>query len=79
MLESRLYGRKLRKKETGKVYNIDRILVEQWTLEGGTGWWIKLLVEHDQSHALLYWQNINCTEPFVRKTCVRTQELWELI
>ncbi len=77
VLESKLYGRQLRRLSDGKVYNVEKILAEKWTLEGGEGWWIKLLIENNGSHGLIYWQNINCTEPYVRKACAQAQHQYE--
>lgn len=79
VLESDLYNHRLQRKSDGKIYNIEKVIVENWTLDGGTGWWIKLLIENDKSHNLLYWQNINCTEPDIVQMCKETRAKYELI
>lgn len=79
VLESTLYNHQIRRKADGKVYNIEKVIVEKWTLDHHEGWWIKLLIERDQSHGLIYWQNINCTEPLVRETCDKARDNYELI
>jgi len=79
ILDSVFYSKRLRNKETGKVYNIDRVLAEKWTLDGGSGWWIKLLIENNDSHGLIYWQNINCTQSYVREACAKNPLRYEWI
>lgn len=80
VLESDLYQRKLRNKKTGAVYNIDKVVVEKWAMEDGYhGWWIKLLIEIDMSHGLIYWQNINCTEPYIVEACSTVRDKFEWV
>ena len=75
VVESDLYDHGLRRKSDGKEYNIEAVYVEKW--EGG--WFFKLLIECDQSHAVVYWQNITCPCPTVKEICTRTQKNYELI
>lgn len=85
VFESTLYSKCLRRKTDGKIYNIEKVIIENWTLDARlgeekySGWWIKLLIENDQSHCLIYWQNINCTEPFIRQRCEQSAHDYELI
>ena len=50
-----LLGRYLKQISTGKTY-----LVEKAYKEWYGGWYVKLLIQNNGSHAVLAWDNINC-------------------
>jgi len=79
VVESDLYQKKLRNKATGKVYEIEKVLAQKWKLNNHTGWLLALLIEINGSHGFIYWQNINCTEPYVRAACERNANAYEWV
>lgn len=79
ILESSFYAKRLLNTKNGCLYNVTKVLAERWDQSGDSGWWIKILVETGGSHALLFWQNINCTNSYVRKACALNQEQWQWV
>lgn len=75
VVESTLYDHGLRRKRDGKVYTIEAVYVEKWE----EGWFFKLLIECNQSHAVVYWQNITCPCPTIKQICTKTQRDYELV
>jgi hypothetical protein len=49
-----LVGKQFFDAETNMTYNIKKVVKQWWG-----GYYIALLVEHNQSHALRYWENIS--------------------
>ena len=79
ILESSLLNRQLVRVEDGKIFNIERVYAEKWTLSGGEGWWINLLIEQDKSHTFVYWHNINCTYPVIVRQCDDSRSSYKLL
>ena len=55
-----LIGKKIKKTETGKIYNIEQVN-QQWY----AGWYIGLLIECNGSHGFLLNENIDCWNDIV--------------
>ena len=69
-----LTGKKIRNNETGKIYNIERVC-EQWNF----GNYIVLLIEHNKSHSVVYWQNVNTVNPITVELIEENQQKFELV
>jgi hypothetical protein len=63
-----LCGKRVKNRETGKEYNVERVYKEWYG-----GWYIKALLECNGSHAVRAWENINCFEPI---TLRQIKESW---
>jgi hypothetical protein len=50
-----LVGKKLRKIETGNVYNVERVFKEFYL-----GWFYKAVIEHNKSHGIVFFENVTC-------------------
>lgn len=72
--DSPLLHIKLMEKETGKIYNIEKV-IDEWY----AGWFRKLLIENNRSHAVVYWENISCFDPIILEGIEETKERFELI
>jgi hypothetical protein len=66
-----LVGKQFHDSETNKTYNIEKVL-KHWY----GGYYLALLIEKNQSHALRYWENISTDNEIVleaiennKKTC----------
>lgn len=69
-----LIGRKIRKEETGVVYNI-----EQANKHWYCGWYIGLLIECDGSHAFIWYENIDCWNDIVVNSIEKNKTKYTLI
>ena len=75
VVDSDLYDYRIRRKSDGKEYNIEGVYVERWK----GGWFFKLLIECDQSHGVVYWQNITCPCPIIQDLCKKGFTSYDLI
>ena len=57
---SPLVGKKIKKIETNKIYNIEQVN-QQWY----AGWYIGLLIENNDSHGFIWVENIDCWNDIV--------------
>jgi hypothetical protein len=63
LLNHELIGKNLCRQTDGHDYTIESVH-KQWY----AGWYVALFLERNQSHHLIYWQNINCIEEIVLKS-----------
>lgn len=69
-----LKGQKLLNYSNGKTYDIVDVYRE-WHC----GWFVKLLIEHNESHAVIYWENINCFDDYIIETIKNHRKECEIL
>ena len=63
-----LVGKQLKSKKTGSIYLIEKAY-KQWLW----GWYVTLLLEHNKSHAVVFWENISSQSNFIKIRCKKTR------
>lgn len=69
-----LIGKQLKNQEDGLIYNIDQVS-KHWY----AGWYVVVLAEESNSHAMLFWENINCHDETILTTIEETKQKYELV
>lgn len=69
-----LIGRTLRSREDGDEYLVESASKQWWG-----GWYIVLLIQCNGSHAVRYWENINCYTPTILKAMEEAREDLEVL
>lgn len=75
LTESPLLNRQLECQNTGDIYNIECVVLEYYA----GGWFMKLLIEHDGSHGVIFWENISSFAESIDNSVYKAHRDFKLI
>lgn len=75
LAESPLLNRQLECQNTGYIYNIESVKLEYYA----GGWFMKLLIEHDGSHGVIFWENISSFAESIDNSVYKAHQTFKLI